>query len=249
MSNASSSTDVGESIEPLLSISDVNAFYGESQALFDVSVEVGDNEVVGIFGRNGMGKTTLLRSIVNQTVQSTGTITFRGQNISNWKGSRIVRNGIAFVPEERAVYPNLTVEENLRLASPRDISKSEFQDRLNGIYERFERLDERRTQKGGTLSGGEQQMLAIARGLITEPDLLLLDEPTEGLAPVIIEDVVDIIKDLSQEDRSVVLVEQSINRTLPLIDRGYILENGRVVVDAGPDRLADESLQDEYLTV
>jgi len=234
---------------PLLDISELNAFYGESQILFDVSLSIGTNETVGIFGRNGMGKTTLLRSIINHVDRVTGDVVYGGQNITDWQTNRIIREGVAYVPEDRSIYSDMTVEENLRLASPRRIDREEFRTRRDRIYGQFERLGERREQAGGTLSGGEQQMLAIARALITDPKLLLLDEPTEGLAPIIIDDVVDIIQTLSEQNRSIVLVEQKIQRTLSLIDHGHLIEGGELVVDGDPEKLSDEDLQEKYLTV
>jgi branched-chain amino acid transport system ATP-binding protein len=234
---------------PLLNISELNAFYGESQILFDVSLSIGTNETVGIFGRNGMGKTTLLRSIINHVDRVTGDVVYGGQNITDWQTNRIIREGVAYVPEDRSIYSDMTVEENLRLASPRRIDREEFRARRDRIYGQFERLGERQEQLGGTLSGGEQQMLAIARALITDPKLLLLDEPTEGLAPIIIDDVVDIIQKLSEQNRSIILVEQKIQRTLTLIDHGHLIEGGVLVVDGDPEKLSDEDLQEKYLTV
>ncbi|MFB6354002.1 MAG: ABC transporter ATP-binding protein [Halobacteriales archaeon] len=228
---------------------DLCAFYGESQILFDVSIDVAQNEVVGIFGRNGMGKTTLLESLVNRIDRKTGTVEYRGEDITDWAPHDIIREGIAYVPADREVYPALTVRENLELATSKDLSDDERDRRIQAVFEQFERLDERAEQRGGTLSGGEQQMLAIGRALVTEPDLLLLDEPTEGLAPIIVDGVVDVLETIGEQDRSVLLVEQNINRTLPLIERGYILENGRIVAEGDSEYLGDESLQEEHLTV
>ena len=234
--------------EPLLSVDGLDAFYGDSQALFDVTLSVEPEEVVGLFGRNGMGKTTLLRSIVNQ-VRHTGTVTFEGEDVSGLRSFEIIRRGVAYVPEDRAVYAELTVEENIELAAPREVDTDEVQRRLERILEMFPNLEERLDRPGGTLSGGEQQMLAIARGLVAQPTLLLLDEPTEGLAPVIIDDLMETLEELAGEERTIVLVEQNINRTLPIVDRGYFIENGRVVAEGDAEELADESLQREYLTI
>lgn len=233
----------------LLRVRNLSAFYGESQVLFDVSIDVAESEVVGIFGRNGMGKTTLLDSIVNRIDRKTGTVEFRGTEITDWEPHEIIRENIAYVPEDREIYPALTVRENLGLAMPRGISDEDKDERIGRVFDRFGRLEERASQRGGTLSGGEQQMLAIGRGLVTEPDLLLLDEPTEGLAPIIVEDVVDVLEDLATRDLAVLLVEQNITQTLPLIDRGYILESGQIVVEGDDQRLADEALHEKYLTV
>lgn len=234
--------------EPLLSVSGLDSYYGESQVLFDVSCDIDEQEVVGVFGRNGMGKTTFLRSIINQ-VTHTGTIRFDGQDITDLPSHAVIREGIAYVPEDRAIYAELTAQENIDLAAPRQVDRAEVDRRLEGILDLFPNLRDRLSQPGGTLSGGEQQMLAIARGLITEPTLLLLDEPTEGLAPVIIDDLMDTLDVIAAEDRTIVIVEQNINRTLSVVDRGYFIENGRFVAEGTAEELGDASLQREHLTV
>ncbi|WP_435183579.1 ABC transporter ATP-binding protein [Halobellus sp. EA9] len=233
----------------ILTVENLDAFYGESQVLFDVSLSVDENGVVGIFGRNGMGKTTILESIVNRIDRKTGTVRFRDRDISGLAPHEIIRDKIAYVPEDREIYTALTVRENLELATPKGLSEAEQEERIANVFDRFERLDERSAQLGGTLSGGEQQMLAIGRGLVTDPDLLLLDEPTEGLAPIIVDEVVEVLDDLVTQNRAVLLVEQNITRTLPLIDRGYIIESGRIVADGDDEALGDEELHEEYLTV
>ena len=233
----------------ILSVRDLCAYYGESQVLFDVSIDVDETGVVGIFGRNGMGKTTLLNSIVNRIDRKTGTVQYRGTDITDWETHEIIREKVAYVPEDREVYPALTVRENLELATPRDLSSDEKEERIGRVFDQFERLEERAKQRSGTLSGGEQQMLAIGRALITEPDLLLLDEPTEGLAPIIIDDVVDVLEELTGQDRAVLVVEQNISEILPLIERGYIIETGQIVAEGDAQHLSDESLHDKYLTV
>ena len=233
----------------LLSVEDLNAFYGDSQVLFDVSMNLGTNDVVGVFGRNGMGKTTLLNSLVNRIDRKTGTVTYRGQDVSQWSPHEIIREGIAYVPEEREIYPALSVRENLDLAMSSDVGDDVREDRIQNVFTQFERLGERQNQRGGTLSGGEQQMLAIGRALVTDPDLLLLDEPTEGLAPTIIDDVVEILESLVTGDRAVLIAEQNINRMLPLIDRGYMIQTGQIVEEGASEFLGDEGIQDKYLTV
>ena len=233
----------------LLSVEDLNAFYGDSQVLFDVSMNLGTNDVVGVFGRNGMGKTTLLNSLVNRIDRKTGTVTYRGQDVSQWSPHEIIREGIAYVPEEREIYPALSVRENLDLAMSSDVGDDVREDRIQNVFTQFERLGERQNQRGGTLSGGEQQMLAIGRALVTDPDLLLLDEPTEGLAPTIIDDVVEILESLVTGDRAVLIAEQNINRMLPLIDRGYMIQTGQIVEEGDSEFLGDEGIQDKYLTV
>jgi branched-chain amino acid transport system ATP-binding protein len=235
---------------PLLELREVSAGYGDSEILFDINMTVGHDNIVALFGRNGMGKTTLLRTIINQVIDSkSGTVLFSGTDVSDWSTYRLSREGIAYVPEDRSIYPNLTVEENLKIGIPRNVGEEEAEARVDQMYNHFSRLADRRRQAGGTLSGGEQQMLAIARALVSEPDLLLLDEPTEGLAPMIIEEVVDIINQIASDNRSILLVEQSINRMLPVIDYGYIIEDGCVVFQGESEKLSDESVQKKYLTV
>ena len=233
--------------ESLLEVIDLNSFYGDSQALFDVSIDVNRTEIIGIFGLNGMGKTTLLRSIVNQLVRTEGSIYFDGEDISGKPTFEIVNRGIAFVPEDRAIYSELSVTQNLDLAVPSTVSADERAERRQQVFELFPRIRERLTQPAGTLSGGEQQMMAIARGLLSDPKLLMLDEPTEGLAPVIIDDVLDAISELADRDRTILIVEQNINRFLPIIDRGYVLQNGRIEFDGLAAELEDEERQEEYL--
>nr|WP_305149278.1 ABC transporter ATP-binding protein [Halobellus litoreus] len=212
-------------------------------------MNLGTNDVVGVFGRNGMGKTTLLNSLVNRIDRKTGTVTYRGQDVSQWSPHEIIREGIAYVPEEREIYPALSVRENLDLAMSADVGDDVREDRIQNVFTQFERLGERQNQRGGTLSGGEQQMLAIGRALVTDPDLLLLDEPTEGLAPTIIDDVVEILESLVTGDRAVLIAEQNINRMLPLIDRGYMIQTGQIVEEGDSEFLGDEGIQDKYLTV
>lgn len=233
----------------LLTVEDLSAFYGSSQVLFDVSIDVGDNEVVGIFGRNGMGKTTLLDSLVNRIDRKTGRVTYRDQDISELSTHEIIRKEVAYVPEGREIYPALTVRENLDLSTPSSVPDDVREDRIQNVFSQFERLGEREKQRGGTLSGGEQQMLAIGRGLVSDPELLLLDEPTEGLAPAIIDDVVGILESLVASDRAVLIVEQNIKRMLPLVDRGYMIETGRIVEEGDSEYLSDEEIHEQYLTV
>jgi branched-chain amino acid transport system ATP-binding protein len=236
-------------VSDLLAVEELDAYYGESQILFDVELSVAEDEVVGLFGRNGMGKTTLLNSIVNRVDHKTGTVRYRGTDVTNWSPHDIVREGLAYVPEDREIYTALTVRENLELAASRDVSESVVDERIGDVFSRFERLEERKNLHGGSLSGGEQQMLAIGRALMVEPDILLLDEPTEGLAPIIVQEVVEVLEELVNQNRAVLLVEQHINKMLPLIDRGYMIENGRMVVEGDAERLGDKELQEKHLTV
>ena len=227
--------------EPL---EDVNTFYGQSQVLFDVSLSVYSGEAVALLGRNGAGKTTTLRSIMGTTPPASGRIGFQGEEIQGWSPHQIRRQGIAWVPEDRRIFPNLTVETNIDIAAT--VAETH---RTEKVYERFPQLAERRTQRAGTLSGGEKQMLAIARALVGPPtDLLLLDEPAEGLAPQIVADVEDIIRNLLEDDVTILLVEQNAELALELADWGYILETGRIEYQSDAVELqSDEETKRAYL--
>ena len=230
----------------LLEIEAINSFYGDSHILFDVSLTVGRNEVVALLGRNGAGKTTTLRSIMGVLAPRSGTIRLDGQVISGLPPYRIARMGMQLVPEERAIFGQLTVEENLRLAAltaPNAWS-------LDRIYEFFPRLGERRRSGGRQLSGGEQQMLAIARALIRDAQVILLDEPFEGLAPLIVRDLVRISRDLAAQGRTILVVEQNVVAALSFADRVYVLNNGHVAWEGTPAALrGDPALMKAHLGV
>jgi len=217
----------------LLEIDAVNTFYGDSHILFDVSLRVEQNEVVALLGRNGAGKTTTLRTIMGVLTPGSGSIRLDGQPIHGLPPYEIARRGMQLVPEERAIFGALTVEENLRLAAltaPNAWS-------LQRIYDAFPRLAERRRSGGRQLSGGEQQMLAIARALIRDARIILLDEPFEGLAPLIVRDLVRISRELAAQGRTIVVVEQNVVAALSFADRVYILNNGHIVWEGTPDGL------------
>ena len=226
----------------LLAISGLETFYGASQALFGVDLEVGEGEVVALMGRNGMGKTTTIRSVLGLTPARAGTIRFAGADIGHFKPHRIARLGLGLVPEGRRCFPNLTVAENL-LAAARPGRWS-----MAGIEELFPRLAERRGQMARTLSGGEQQMLAIGRALMTNPRLVILDEATEGLAPVIRNDIWAVIRTLKAQGQSILVVDKTLAELLPAADRCFVLEKGRTVWSGRPDALTAD-LQDRYLGV
>lgn len=226
----------------LLQISGLETFYGASQALFGVELDVAEGEVVALMGRNGMGKTTTIRSIMALTPARAGEVRFAGRTIQAMKPHRIARLGLGLVPEGRRCFPNLTVAENLTAAArPGRWTRGEI-DRL------FPRLAERRDQMARTLSGGEQQMLAIGRALMTNPTLLILDEATEGLAPVIRHDIWSVIRTLKQEGQSILIVDKTLAELLPSADRCFVLEKGRTVWTGRPTELSPE-LQDRYLGV
>jgi len=205
----------------LLKVEKINTFYGPSHILFDVSLEVNEGETVAILGRNGVGKTTTLRSVMGLETPHSGSIEFYGQEIVGRQPHQIARSGIGMVPEDRKIFPNLTVLENLKMGDRGDGD-------IERIYDFFPKLKERGSQNGGTLSGGEQQMLTIARTLMGNPKLLLLDEPSEGLAPVIVQDMGRQLQRLKDEGMTILLSEQNSAFTLKYSDRAYILEKGSV---------------------
>ncbi|MGV7030458.1 ABC transporter ATP-binding protein [Methylobacterium symbioticum] len=211
----------------LLEVERINTLYGDSHVLFDVSLHVAENEVVALLGRNGAGKTTTLRSLMGVLKPRSGAIRLNGRPIQGLAPARIARAGMQLVPEERAVFGGLTVEENLRVAR----LTAEKPWPLDRIWEVFPRLKERRTSRGRTLSGGEQQMLSIARALIRDPSLILLDEPFEGLAPLIVQDLVELTKRLAADGRTIVVVEQNVAAVLSFADRVYGFNNGHVVYE------------------
>jgi branched-chain amino acid transport system ATP-binding protein len=231
----------------MLSFNQVSAQYGKIQALHQVSVHINQGEIVTLIGANGAGKTTLLGALCGEPRASSGQIIFEGQDITQWPTARIMRSDIAIVPEGRRVFSRMTVEENLSMGGF-FASGAQYQQRLERVYHLFPRLLERRVQRAGTMSGGEQQMLAIGRALMSQPRLLLLDEPSLGLAPIIIQQIFDIIEQLRSEGMTIFLVEQNANQALKLADRGYVLENGHVVLeDTGDALLANEAVRSAYL--
>ncbi len=230
----------------LLDVDTINTYYGNSHVLHDVSLELQEGRVVALLGRNGAGKTTTMRSIMGTTPPRRGTITYRGENIVGLSPHEINQRGITVVPEDRRIFPTLTVHENLTLAhrlapNPRPIVD---------IYELFPILEPLRSNRGRDLSGGEQQMLAVGRALVQHPTLLLLDEPTEGLAPVIIDDLREMLKDAVDEDVTVFLSEQNVNFAFELASHCYVIDTGEIVYDGPITDLQDrEDLLDTYLAV
>jgi len=220
----------------LLEVSDVHAHYGSAPVLQGVSFGIDAGDVVSIFGRNGAGKTTTLKTAMGWLKPSAGAITFEGRSIAGLSPDRIFRRGIAFIPEDRRIFATLSVEENLMLGlfSAWGVPKAERKRRLDHIFARFPRLAERRRQAGRTLSGGEQQMLAIGRALIGKPKLLLVDEPSEGLAPMMVSEIFDAITRMRDERIGLLLVEQKIHRAAAISDTCYVMEKGRVVANGPP---------------
>ncbi|PWC10880.1 high-affinity branched-chain amino acid ABC transporter ATP-binding protein LivF [Brenneria roseae subsp. americana] len=231
----------------MLSLNQVSAHYGKIQALHQVSLHIEQGEIVTLIGANGAGKTTLLGTLCGDPRATEGTITFDGKDITYWQTAQIMREAIAIVPEGRRVFSRMTVEENLAMGGF-FADRHQYQQRIERVYNLFPRLYERRAQRAGTMSGGEQQMLAIGRALMSQPRLLLLDEPSLGLAPIIILQIFDTIQQLREEGMTIFLVEQNANQALRLADRGYVLENGHVVLeDTGAALLANEAVRSAYL--
>jgi branched-chain amino acid transport system ATP-binding protein len=230
----------------LLELDRVNTFYGDSHVLFDVSLTVGRNEVVALLGRNGAGKTTTLRTIMGVLAPRRGRVLLEGREIQGLPPYAIARMGVQLVPEERAIFGQLTVEENLRLAA----LTAEKPWSLDRVYEFFPRLRERRRSGGRQLSGGEQQMLAIARALIRDARVILLDEPFEGLAPLIVRDLVRVARELAAQGRTILVVEQNVVAALSFSDRVYVLNNGHVAWEGTPAALeADAGVMKTHLGV
>ncbi len=229
----------------MLDVRDIHTFYGDSHVLHGVSLTVPKGEVVALLGRNGMGKTTLIRSIIGFTPPRRGRIQFKGTDITHVPSYRTVALGMALVPQGRRIFASLTVEENLTVAGKGDAGRGWS---LERVYELFPRLHERRANRGTKLSGGEQQMLAIGRALMTNPDLLLMDEPTEGLAPLLVREVGRAIVALRAQGLSILLVEQSVPMALRVADVVHVLSRGQIVHSSSPHELAqNEAVKSRYL--
>ncbi|MGD9733736.1 MAG: ABC transporter ATP-binding protein [Desulfamplus sp.] len=233
----------------MLKIRNVQAFYGNIQALKDISMDVQEGEIITLIGANGAGKSTTLMTICGVVPARSGDIIFEGQRINNMPTNKIVALGINQVPEGRHIFPYLTVMENLDMGTFLRKDKDGIKQDLEYIFTLFPRLAERKSQAGGTLSGGEQQMLAISRAIMTRPRLLLLDEPSLGLAPIITRQIFDIIKKINRENKTTIfLVEQNANLALKVADRGYVMENGVITMtDTGKNLLSNEAVKKAYL--
>jgi branched-chain amino acid transport system ATP-binding protein len=231
----------------ILEVHDIHTFYGEAYVLQGLSLTLEQGQILGLLGRNGVGKTTLVNSIVGFNPPRRGKIIFKGSDISQVSSFETVRGGMGLVPQGRRVFPTLSVEENLLVAA-RGIERHGWD--LERVYRLFPRLRERRNQRARTLSGGEQQMLAIGRGLMTNPDCLIMDEPSEGLAPIIIQGVWEAIGKLKQEGLSILLVEQNASLALKLVDYVHVMSKGQVVYSARPDELwANDEVKSRYLGI
>ena len=231
----------------MLQFDDVSTFYGKIQALHSVSIDVQQGEIVTLIGANGAGKSTLLMTLCGSPRAHSGSIRYMGEELVGLESSVIMRKSIAVVPEGRRVFARLTVEENLAMGGF-FTDKGDYQEQMDKVLGLFPRLKERFNQRGGTMSGGEQQMLAIGRALMSKPKLLLLDEPSLGLAPIIIQQIFEIVEQLRRDGVTVFLVEQNANQALKIADRAYVLENGRVVMQGtGAELLVDPKVRDAYL--
>ena len=231
----------------MLTFANVNTFYGKIQALHDVSLQVEAGEIVTLIGANGAGKTTLLMTLCGDPAPTSGSIRYRDEELVGAQTCDIMRRDVAIVPEGRRVFSRLTVEENLAMGAF-FLDRKEVQAQLETTLALFPRLKERYQQRAGTMSGGEQQMLAIGRALMSKPKLLLLDEPSLGLAPIIIQQIFDTIEQLREQGMTIFLVEQNANQALKLADRGYVLENGHILMQgSGAELLADPQVREAYL--
>ncbi|MCA3311086.1 MAG: ABC transporter ATP-binding protein [Roseomonas sp.] len=234
----------------MLEVRNISAGYGSFRALFGVSIEVRAGEAVGVIGPNGAGKTTLLRVISKIISPEAGQVMMQGQDLRQVAAHRVVEMGIAHVPEHRRLFPRLTVEENLRMRAFHPEARRRFAERLGFVYELFPRMKERRDQLAGTMSGGEQQMCAIGRALMSGPKLLLMDEPSAGLAPVIVQQVFDLVRRIRAEGYTVLIVEQNIQQVLQVVDRAYLLEVGAIKQSGNAaDLLASPEIRRAYLGI
>ncbi|MGN0306426.1 MAG: ABC transporter ATP-binding protein [Lachnospiraceae bacterium] len=232
----------------MLSVKNLEVHYGMIKAIKDVSFEVNQGEVIALIGANGAGKTTILHTVSGLLQSSRGQVIFEGRDITRVPAHKIVGLGMAHVPEGRRVFSQLTVLENLRLGAYTRKDKGEMEETLRMIYTRFPRLEERKNQIAGTLSGGEQQMLAMGRALMSHPKIILMDEPSMGLSPIFVEEVFNIIRDISAGGTTVLLVEQNAKKALTIANRAYVLETGNIILEGEADKLLnDESVKKAYL--
>ena len=234
----------------MLKVNEINAFYGDLQVLWDVAFEVKEKEILVLAGANGAGKTTTLKTISSLLKPAAGTIEFDGIRLDKLPPNKIIEKGIVHVPEGRRLFPEMSVEENLIMGSLHGEAKSKRNDTLAYVYSLFPRLLERRKQTAGTLSGGEQQMLAVGRGLMSRPKLMMFDEPSLGLAPILVQDIFNLIKKVNKEGVTILLVEQNVTQTLAMCDRAYVLENGRNVLEGtGRELMDNDHVREVYLGI
>ena len=232
----------------MLEIKDIEVYYGMIQAIKGISFEVNEGEVIALIGANGAGKTTTLHTITGLLSPKKGSVIFEGKDITKVPAHKIVSLGIAHVPEGRRVFAELTVYENLKMGAYTRKDKDEIEKTLEMVYKRFPRLEERKNQLAGTLSGGEQQMLAMGRALMSHPKIIVMDEPSMGLSPIFVSEIFEIIKEISEEGTTVLLVEQNAKKALSIANRAYVLETGNIVLSGDANVLMnDESIKKAYL--
>lgn len=232
----------------MLEVKDLQVYYGVIQAIKGVSFEVNEGEIIALIGANGAGKTTILHTITGLISPKQGEILYNGVDLKKVPAHKIVSMGLAHVPEGRRVFSQLTVYENLLMGAFTRSDKNEIEETLQHVFKRFPRLEERRGQMAGTLSGGEQQMLAMGRALMSKPSIILMDEPSMGLSPILVEEVFDIIKSINKSGTTVLLVEQNAKKALSIANRAYVLETGNIVLEGDAKKLMnDESVKKAYL--
>ncbi len=232
----------------MLKVEKLNVYYGNIHALKEISFEVQKGEIVTLIGANGAGKTSTLQAISGMIKASSGAITLKGKPIAHEEAHKLVPLGMAHVPEGRRVFAQMSVEENLELGAYTIKDKKQIASDIEKMYKRFPRLKERRKQLAGTMSGGEQQMLAMARALMSRPEIILMDEPSMGLAPILVQEIFEIIKEINADGTTVLLVEQNANRALQIAHRAYVLETGEIVLSGeGKDLLSNEQVKKAYL--
>lgn len=234
----------------MLKLKNINSFYGEVQVLKDVSMEVNQGEIVTVIGANAAGKSTMI-SCISKTIKSfTGEIEFEGSRIDNLRPDQVVERGLIQVPEGRLLFPKLTVRENLELGAYSKRSRGSRKERLEYVYSILPKMKERANQMAGSLSGGEAQMCAIGRGLMADPKLLMFDEPSLGLAPIVVLEIMELIKDIRKEGTTILLVEQNVRQSLKLADRAYVIENGRIIMEGnGKELLNSNEVKKAYLGI
>ena len=232
----------------MLKVREIDAYYGDMQALRNVSIDVNQGEIVSVIGSNGAGKSTLLKTVSGMLRPRTGSISLNGNEISRAPTSKIVENGISHVPEGRQIFPTMTVLENLEMGAQFPRTRKVQLETIDQVFTYFPRLKERLEQKAGTLSGGEQQMLAMGRGLMSLPALMMLDEPSLGLAPVLVSTIFEIIEKINEQGTSILLIEQNVFHSLKISNRGYVLENGEIALSgAGQELLENPHIRKTYL--
>ena len=232
----------------MLEVKDIEVYYGMIQAIKGISFEVNEGEVIALIGANGAGKTTTLHTITGLLSPKKGSVIFEGQDITKVPAHKIVSLGMAHVPEGRRVFAELSVYQNLKMGAYTRKDKAEIEETLQMVYKRFPRLEERKNQLAGTLSGGEQQMLAMGRALMSHPKIIVMDEPSMGLSPILVNEIFDIIKEVSASGTTVLLVEQNAKKALSIADRAYVLETGKIVLEGdAKELLNDDSIKKAYL--